>query len=202
MSENITQFIESIQILPGFRTDHSIVVASLSLCEYKRGQGYWKLNVSLLKDKNYVEAINKLLDIELSQNLQLSFKNRMELLKVAVCRSSIQFVSRKKKSEKLKIKILEKRITKLEQELETPNPLFQDTEEQLRLVKHDLKDLMSTLTKEAIIRSGMSWVYQGEKPSKYFLNLEKQKAQSRTLHRLKTETGEIIEGAAVLEEIK
>ena len=165
MSENLVQLLDNSQIVPGFQTDHSIVVTTFTLCEMKKGPGYWKLNTSFLKDHNYVEAMNKLIDIELSQNQQLSYKDRQELLKLAIRGSSIQYATRKKKSCKLKVDVLEKKILKLEKELETPNPILRNTQEQLYLVKHELKTLMADKTRGAIIRSGMTWAHMGEKPT-------------------------------------
>ena len=50
---NITQ----ADIIPGFKTDHSMITLSLSLHSNPRGNGFWKLNTSLLKESNYLEEI-------------------------------------------------------------------------------------------------------------------------------------------------
>ena len=62
----LEQFVESVEIGYGFRTDHSPVVLTLSTDYCKRGPGYWKFNTSLLRDKNYVDKINTLLEMELA----------------------------------------------------------------------------------------------------------------------------------------
>ena len=48
-------------ILPGYRTDHSLIVLTLDLVKFKKGNSYWKFNNSLLKDKQYVDEINALI---------------------------------------------------------------------------------------------------------------------------------------------
>jgi len=44
-------------IIPGFKTDHSMITLSLSLHLNPRGNGFWKLNTSLLKETSYLEEI-------------------------------------------------------------------------------------------------------------------------------------------------
>ena len=49
----------------------------------------------------------------------------------------------------------------------------QDTLEKFEAAKEELKRLHERRGKEAMFRSKMKWVEQGEKPTKYFHNLEK-----------------------------
>ena len=49
----------------------------------------------------------------------------------------------------------------------------QDTLEKFEGAKEELKRLHERRGKEAMFRSKMKWVEQGEKPTKYFHNLEK-----------------------------
>ena len=45
--------------------------------------------------------------------------------------------------------------------------------------------------KEAIFRSKVKWIEQGEKPTKYFFNLEKKNYVMKTLLQIKLDNGEI-----------
>ena len=56
--------VNSCVIKPGYRTDHSFVIMKLCICKFKRGRGLWKLNCSLLKNKDYLILINNLTDSE------------------------------------------------------------------------------------------------------------------------------------------
>ena len=54
-----------------------------------------------------------------------------------------------------------------------------------------------------MLRSKVNWTMYREKPTKYFLNLEKKSVMSKTLYRLQTDTGETIDnGQKILDEIK
>ena len=97
ISDDLAQFLAKVQITPGFHTDHLTVSIQITLCQIDHGPGYCKLNTSLLKDQNYIEAVNKLIDIELSLDSNRTFKQIWELLKISVAGSSIQFASRKQK---------------------------------------------------------------------------------------------------------
>ena len=43
--------VKDIKIILNYRSDHSSVVLSLEINEFKNGKGLWKFNNSLLKDK-------------------------------------------------------------------------------------------------------------------------------------------------------
>ena len=69
-SEDLIQFINKAKIEPSFKSDHFMLSMEMNFEVFKRGPGYWKLNTSLVKDHDYVEKINKLLNIEL-ENLTI-----------------------------------------------------------------------------------------------------------------------------------
>ena len=204
-NETFLQYIDAIEVKYGFRSDHSMLCMTINLDSHARGPGYWKLNTSLLKDREYVEGINKLLDIELSQDLD-SLKLKWEMIKMAVRGSTIQFSSRKNKSKRNKTAVLERKVKMLENELSAnyvKNSLFNDTYEQLRLVNHELQEIVADKTKGAIIRSRATWATQGEMPTKYFLNLEKTNSSKKALHRVKDSRGDVItDSKQILERIR
>ena len=53
--------LESVQMLPGYRRDHSLVKLSLNLNKIQMGKGYWKFNNSLLKDNEYIRQIKNVI---------------------------------------------------------------------------------------------------------------------------------------------
>ena len=53
-----------IEIKPGYRSDHSILECTFLISNFKRGRGTWKLNTSLLKDKEYLRLINNCIQDE------------------------------------------------------------------------------------------------------------------------------------------
>ena len=67
IASSLQQMVQKIEVQPNYLSDHSGVVLSMSNNFKKRGKGYWKLNTSLLKDLDYLEKINNLLEVELAQ---------------------------------------------------------------------------------------------------------------------------------------
>ena len=63
VTNGLLDYIDSCQIKPGYRTDHSIVEINLVFCKFTKGKGVWKFNCSLLKDSNYLELVNNLIDL-------------------------------------------------------------------------------------------------------------------------------------------
>ena len=60
VSEYLYMDITTTKILPGYRTDHSLIYLSLELGTFKQGRSYWKFNNSLLKDITFVENVKKI----------------------------------------------------------------------------------------------------------------------------------------------
>lgn len=49
----------NVDTLPSYRSDHSTVVLSIKINEFKKGTGLWKFNNSLLKDLEYAKIIKE-----------------------------------------------------------------------------------------------------------------------------------------------
>ena len=47
-----------------------MITLSLETTKYKRGRGFWKVNCSLLQDKNYVEMIKNTISETVQENCQ------------------------------------------------------------------------------------------------------------------------------------
>ena len=56
--------IGGCNILPSYRSDHSIVELDLTLHKFEIGKGTWKLNTGLLKNPDYLNMINNIIDEE------------------------------------------------------------------------------------------------------------------------------------------
>ena len=129
-SESLLQHARKATILPSFKSDHSLVKVQMQIQANPKGPGYWKLNTSLLRDKDYIEKMNMLIKMELN-NVQKTKKAQFEYLKIAVKGSSIQFASRRKKSDINKMQVLEHKLKAAET---NHNPIFRDD-----IVKKDFR---------------------------------------------------------------
>ena len=59
VSNGMQEDIDNVDVIPSLKSDHSAIVLSMNGIENRpRGPSFWKLNSSLLHDKEYVSLIN------------------------------------------------------------------------------------------------------------------------------------------------
>ena len=136
-------------IIPGFKTDHSLITLSLSLHSNPRGNGFWKLNTSLLADNNFIEIIkiaiqekgNEYKDDKLVNPLLL-----WNMIKLKVRENSITYSASIKKAKVKKEEQLEKEITMLEKRLDNAcsndPPVSQNVTERIKILKEELEKII------------------------------------------------------------
>ena len=57
ISETLFTSVEEAKNLPGYKTDHSLILLKFDFRKVKKGKSFWKLNISLLKDEKYVTEV-------------------------------------------------------------------------------------------------------------------------------------------------
>ena len=171
VTDSIQGCIEHSSITPGYRTDHSLVTITCSFSDIDRGSGYWKLNSSLLVDVEYIAQIKALIYECKAQyaNDNLSPNLLWEILKMEIRKHSITYSARKKRERMAEQHIIENEITVLE------NNIHKTEQEHDRLLhcKNQLQIMFNNKIKGSIIRSRTIGYEFGDRPSSYFLNLEK-----------------------------
>jgi polyhydroxyalkanoate synthesis regulator phasin len=216
LSNNLISFVKNVLIENSYRSDHSGVVISLILNPVKKGRGLWKFNNSLLIDKDYVtvvkEIINKVtrqyavpvynfnnLTIIPNDELQFVINSQLFLdtLLMEIRGKTIAFSAYKKK----KYNELEQKICDEIKALEEDENTFDL--EGIESKKKDLLELRKEKLKGHYIRSRSKWIEEGEKPSKYFCNLESRNYYSKLITKLQLENGkEINDQDEILKETK
>ena len=87
-----------------------------------------------------------------------------------------------------KEEVLQKELQELDSKICNGHFFDQDILEKFEAAKEELKRLHELKGKEAMFRSKMKWVEQGEKPTKYFYNLEKTDYEKKLVREVKLET--------------
>ena len=186
--------IISADILPGYKTGHSMITIQISLHSNKRGRGFWKINTSLLNDIEYVNKIKAIIketsdehgkDDSVNPNLlwgMVKMKVREESLKCGASKKSE--ISRKEEEIERSIAKLEKCLGEKYVDEYQKQKVWSDLETK----KRELEVIIEHRTKGAIVRSKSQWYNEGEKNNKYFLNLEKRHFKQGTITQLKVNT--------------
>ena len=192
ITSNLICDINLADIAPGYKTDHSMILLKVALHHNPRGRGFWKLNTSLLKEEEYLNLIKTTIYQTKSEYQSDSAVNPAllwDMIKMKVREKSISYATARNHKTKLREEILFKEISLLEKELDE-NTGLSDTQKSLLQtsldnLKNEMEEIIEYRTKGAVLRSRTRWYNEGEKNTKYFLNLEKRHYRQGTISRLK-----------------
>jgi len=172
VSNVIQESVGKVDILNSLRSDHSPILFSIrETTENEKGPNYWKFNSSLLNDPDYNAkmAVNFASWATAYANEPPQLK--WELVKYEVRKFTMDFSKKKAKNTREEVSKIEKIIKDYE-----TNPIVNGTSETYSDAKNRYEEINNEKAVGSILRSRCSWYEDGEKSSKYFLNLEKNNA--------------------------
>ena len=175
-----------------------MITLRLSLHSKPREPGFWKLNTSFLSELEYVNQIKTTI-----QETNDEYKNYesvnpsllWEMIKLKVREKSLRYSKNKTKQAKQREMYVEQTIARLQEELDnrtTGDTLSSHLEEQLNDRRLELEKIIEVRTKGAFFRSKTRWYNEGEKNTKYFLNLEKRHFRQVTISNIKINDQEFV----------
>ena len=180
VSQSLLSFVSNCKIKPFCLSDHDIVYLTLRLDDLRpRGPGLWKFNNSLLQDTNVIEYItdrmNALIEgIEHFPSVKLwwdFFKNSLQAEITSFSRTKRKNLSHERV-------VLTNEIIRLKALLVSGDlsvsPIIRDLE-------NKLKDLVLKELYGATITSKARWLEEGDKPSRFFFKLERERIQRNSI---------------------
>ena len=180
----LCDFVNSTEILPAIRTDHTAITLALGESGDIKGPGIWKMNVSLLDDENYLNQLRiNIPKWKLEGKSELSDKRCvLDWIKYNIRSHAISY-----SKDKGKLKNEKERQT--QKEFEEATRLFENdpsASNRLRLdeIKEKLELFYEEKVKGIIIRARARWHEYGERSTKYFLNLEKRNHVKKHIRKL------------------
>jgi len=186
VSVSLAGGILKADILPGYKTDHSLCNIASNYQTHPREPGLWKLNSSLLGEMDYVNSIKSTIPETVNQYESDETVDEVllwEMIKLQIRDTSVKYSKAKIKKMKTKIADIENDMAALERQLGScVNNDKEALAVQLRVKKRELENIIEYRTKGAIIRSKARWFNEGEKNNKYFLNLENRRCKKRDNH--------------------
>ena len=167
-------------------TDHSAITLTLQSKGYaQRGPGFWKFNNTLLDDLAFVEQLCNAIPAYKNKYNYLTNKGLYwDMLKMEMRGFCVQYSKRKNRERRNIEKDLSDQIDALMKALATNRSKENITK--LYRLRSELNKIIEYRTKGAITRSRTRWHEQGEKSTKYFLNLEKRQSAKTYISKLKT----------------
>ena len=198
ISSSLIPAVTSADILTGFKSDHSLITLTLMNNSNPRGPGLWKLNASLLADEEYIDLIKKTINEvakEYENNNEVDATLLWDTMKMKIRSSSLCYARQKKNKMSSKETYLEEKITYLQKILDEANVTAMEKQqitEEIGIINSQRDEISKYKTKGAIIRSRARWYNDGEKNTKYFLNLEKRHLKQKTIKCLHLSDNEVI----------
>ena len=146
------------------------------------------MNTSFLTDNDYISIIK--LTIEQTQK---EHRND-DSVNLSLLWEMIKMIGKKRKVVD-KEHFLEEKISSLEKKLAMPTvrtPYKNLLLEELELCRKELEDIIKWRTQGAILRCKARWYNEGERNTKYFLNLEKRHYKLNTINQLQIKENEFV----------
>ena len=180
-------------------SDHKGISIELNESNFVRGPGYWRFNNSLLKDKDFVEKMNEVLE-NISKSIEHNPIEKWEFCKLEIRDFCIEYGKEKARKNRNDLLDLLNEVRDIEKQLIT-NPNNENLQKQLISLKQKIEIIQVNKAKGAQTRARVKWIEEGEKNTRFFCNLEKSRAKKNTITRLEKDTGEtIVEQNKLLEE--
>ena len=194
---SIQGWVTEVKMIPAFKTDHAAVLIELVPHGYSRGRGFWKLNTQILYELDYVKLINSCID-EAEKNVEnLPPDQKWEAIKLNIIAHSQEYSRERAANRNLILNQLEDKIKKYD-ELEAKQELSELDQKLRKRTVSDFEQIMDQKTKGIMLRSGAQYFMEGEKPTKYFFQLEKYRSGAKGMSSLLKTNGEIITDPKVI----
>lgn len=117
---------------------------------------------------------------------------KWEMIKMELRGLTIQYAKRKARKSREYIQSLEQRLAEIEEIINNNTDLDGNLESKIRQqeqLKKELQHLYEKRGEGAIFRSKIRWTEHGEKPTRYFFNLEVKNFNQKNISELKTSEG-------------
>ena len=206
ITDTMSDLVKTCDIKAGYRSDHSIITMDIVLSKFNQGKGTWKFNNSLLQNQDYLNLVNKIIQEELlkyaipvyslqyieenpdSISLTLDDELFLEVLLLRIRGETIKFASHLKKENDKN----EKQLLRDIETLESDNSLLTSNIQLLMDKKRELQKIRENKIKGQQVRSKLQWLKDGEKPTRFFCNLENKNFVEKTVKKIQNNNGEFV----------
>ena len=188
ISDSLFDSVTDTDIVPSIRSDHSgITLKFRSIAPVHNKPGFWKFNSSLLNEKDFTDQMKIHLRDWQEQYECPNKTSKWELIKYEIRKFSIHYSKLKNRTLNEQKSSLEKELCEIER-----NSINIANINRYNEIKSQLREIENTAIEGAILRSKVQWHEEGERNTKYFLGLEKNRAVKKTINKLKLKNGQTI----------
>lgn len=189
VSEHMLDSKAKSAITPYPLSDHAAITLRVGNTPAPRGPGLWRIDNELLHNEEYCRVVRDLLTSEQENPEGLNPQSHWDWVKHRIKTVSSDFTREQKRKAKEVEKILTGTYQELRKKADSGLPY---DELALQSCERELKEIEIRRACRAIERSRANWAMAGERPSKYFLNLQKLQAKNNSICQLVTEKGDML----------
>ena len=171
-----------------------------NLSNISRGRGLWKFNNSSISNTIFVDEMKTLIQkliFRFENDTYLTDQAKWEFLKYEIRKLRINFSKKLAQNSRKLQRDLETKIKNLEQDI-----INEDKLNEYKTAKDEFENFYDNGATGVNIRSKCDWYQYSEKSTKYFLNLEKQKAVNGTVKKIIKNDIEITDQLKIQHEIR
>ena len=188
--------IHSCKITPCSLSDHSAISLKIQLPSANfRGSAYWHFNNSLLQDEAYKQIITCFWGEWRQKQSDFPNLNSWWDFGKSHIKSITQTFSKKIAHEKREALF---KINRTIDDLQSAPEITPETRQVLLEQKEKLNSILKNRAQGALIRSRFKHVSEVDTSSSYFFNLEKSKSISKTISRIRLDSGEITQNNSLI----
>ena len=168
-------------------SDHDLVSVKFNCKQtFDLGPGLWKFNSSLTMDDEYTRLLSQFLhDWRLQKGRYSDLRTWWDIGKTHIRDITIEFATSKRREKRFQRSNLVRQLGPAVQEPVPGAGVITDLRRQTRDIDEEFISGVIVSSKELLAE-------QGEKPTKYFFNLEKMRQQKKEVTELKSHSGELL----------
>lgn len=171
-------------------SDHDYIYMQLDFSQVERGPGVWVFNNQFLLEDRFCNIITDLVRRETEDMLydhdRLVWWDNVKFKIKKLCQ---KYGQERSKAKYNKYNTVQRKLNKLNEDLSAGKEFNLMEYENL---KHELAVIENEMCQGAILRSKAKWAVEGDKNTKYFLNLEKSRRKSNAVTEILNEDGDVV----------
>ena len=200
VNDGLLQFVTKANIIPESMTDHSLVEIYIEKDPIDRGQGYWKLNCSLLRKEDNIKLVRAKIQ-ELNTLKCQNHTEKWETIKQEVKTQFQEIGKQQKQYQENELYNLQQSYAFVHNEIYSNN-FANETCDYLEDLKIQIDRIETSIAQSAAFRAKARWVKEGEKNTRYFLAMEKRNYMSKCISKLNVAGQIITQQNKILNEMK
>lgn len=189
ISHHLLQSVSTLKILPEPLSDHCLLETHINAKSFKRGPGYWRFNNYWLSDADFKEEMKAVIRLAREQDMSNPHL-QWEWMKYKIREFTISYTVNRAREQRAWITKAEKRLSLLTEQHDLSDS--QDVITEVASLKRELAEVQQHAANRSIFKSKANWTQLGERPTAYFLGLEKRQYKEKTLTSIKDENGHVL----------